>query len=96
MTALDPTLPPPMFDVGEDGELNPPVFESAGHGVGLTPYGRHHGLGPGVFGGSCCDLALYGSVESSGRRVWIYHVCSRTGLHLEHKCDRCPETWAAA
>lgn len=93
---VDQTLPPPMFDLDEQGELTPPIFEPAGHGVGLTPYGRHHGLGPGAFGAPCCDAALYGSVEALGRRVWIYHVCPRRGLHLEHKCDRCDETWAVA
>ncbi len=93
----DLTLPPPMFDVGEDGDLLPPLFEPAGHGVALTAYGRHRGIGPGVYAAfPLCGEVLYGSLESSGRRVWIYHVCSRTGLHLEHKCDRCEQTWDAA
>jgi hypothetical protein len=89
-------MPPALFDVTEDGDMRPPIFEPVAPGEyspRLTPFGAHDGLGPGVFGGQCCDEALYGSIESSGRRVWIYHVCSRTGPHDEHKCDRCDHTW---
>lgn len=97
MTGHDLTLPPPMFDVDETGELTPPVFEPAGHGVALTPYGAHEGLGPGVWDGlgALCGDTRYGSVESSGRRVWLWHACSRVREHDEHKCDRCEQTWAA-
>lgn len=93
MTAADTSLPPAMFDLDTAGDLTPPIFEPAGHGVALTPYGAHEGLGPGVFGGNCCDEALYGSIESLGRRVWIYHLCSTVGEHDEHHCDRCEVTW---
>lgn len=96
MTA-DTKSPPALFDFDEAGELTPPIFEPSGYAVALTSYGRHHGLGPGHgFGAPCCDEARYGAIESLGRRVWIYHVCSRTRDHDEHKCDRCDETWDAA
>lgn len=93
--ALDTTLPPPLFDI-DTGNLTPFLFEPAGHGVALTPYGRHHGLGPGVFGAPACDQALYASIESGARRVWIYHLCPIVGAHEQHKCDRCDEQWDLA
>lgn len=91
MTATD--MPPALFDVSDDGDLTPPLLEPAGHGVALTPYGRHHGLGPGIFGHPYCGQAHYGALESSGRRVWIWHACTQLGTHEQHQCDRCDETW---
>lgn len=86
MTDAEPTA---MFDLDETGELTPPLFEAHA----LTPYGRHDGLGPGIFGAPFCGDAHYGSVESTGRRVWIWHACSRTREHDTHRCDRCEEIW---
>lgn len=98
MTTLDTSLPPAMFDLDETGELTPPIFESVRpgeYGPRLTPYGAHHGIGPGVWDDmpSYCGDAHYGSVEDGARRVWVWHVCSSTGQHDEHKCARCDETW---
>lgn len=82
------TMPPPLFDITGD-EMTAPLLEDHA----LTPYGRHHGLGPGIWTTPLCGDTRYGQIESSGRRVWIYHACPATGTHTNHHCDRCEETW---
>lgn len=90
MTATSSTTT--LFELDE---LTPAVFDPDVPAATLTAYGRHHGLGPGIWDGFglLCGDALYGSATDNDHRVWFWHACSRVGLHTTHHCDRCEETW---